>query len=321
MISVIIPARNASATIGATLSSLAGDRILIGEVLLIDDSSDDDTVAIASEAARSHGLPLTVTSVRLGNAGAARNAGLALARGDQIFFLDADDEVTPGGIALLHNALRAKPEAGLAVGASVHRLSRAAKVKLPGSYGADSRDNARRYLANELRSITVGSALVTAQAASGIRFPEKVGLDEDTLYWAAVLTRASVATIEQPVLVYNLDEARMAQRFVTNPRKVFLDIALQVNALAALGIDKNTLQGRKAFIAQRIARHLLRRKRYREASAIMRAVRARPQFRSSLKTLQYRVRIWAGRAAQFFRQGKASEDGALAPGPNTDAGR
>lgn len=301
MISVIIPARNASATIGATLSSLARDKALIGEVLLIDDGSDDDTVAIASDIARSHELPLKITSVRRGNAGAARNAGLAQATGDKIFFLDADDEVTPGGIALLRDALRAKSGAGLAVGASVHKLSRADKVKLPGNYGADARDNARRYLANELRSITVGSALVTAEATRGVRFPEKIGLDEDTLYWAAILTRVSVATIEQPVLVYNLDEARMAQRFISNPRRVFLDIALEVNRLAAFGIDKNTLQMRKAFIAQRMVRHLIRRNRYRDAAGMMRAVRGKSGgVGLGLKALRYRFRIVAGRIAQLF---------------------
>ena len=56
MISVVIPARNAAATIGVTLSSLAADRTLIGEILLIDDSSDDDTVARAVEAARASGI-------------------------------------------------------------------------------------------------------------------------------------------------------------------------------------------------------------------------------------------------------------------------
>ena len=106
-----------------------------------------------------------------------------------------------------------------------------------------------------------------------MRFPESIGLDEDTLYWAAVLTRVSVATIRAPVLHYNLDEARMVQRFVSNPRKVFLDIALELNRLAAFGIEKGTLQKRKAFIALRIARQLIRRRRYREAEAMLRIVR------------------------------------------------
>lgn len=317
MISVIIPARNAAATIGVTLSSLAADRTLIGEILLIDDASDDDTVARAEEAARAHALPLKVTRVRFGNAGAARNAGLAQMRGDHIFFLDADDEVMPGGVGILLDALRANPWAGLAVGASVHRASRADKLKLPGSYGGDRQENSRRYLANEVRSITIGSALVAAGATADIRFPERIGLDEDTLYWAAVLTRVLVAAVEQPVLFYNLDETRMARRFISNPRKVFLDIALELNGLAAFGIDRSTLQERKAFIAQRIARHLIRRNRYVEAAGMMRAGKMQAGFRSGLRSFRYGMRTGVGRAAQSlgYRKPVVRREAPTAPVP------
>src|SRR5690242_15819051 len=101
MISIVIPARNAAASIGVTLSSLVTDKALIGEILLIDDGSEDDTVARARDTARAHELPLKVTSIRLGNAGAARNAGLAQVQGDYVFFLDADDELIPGSLGRL----------------------------------------------------------------------------------------------------------------------------------------------------------------------------------------------------------------------------
>ena len=108
--------------------------------------------------------------------------------------------VIPGAVTLLRDALRANPQAGLAVGASIHRASEADKLKIPSDYGSDRQENARKYLANDLRSITVGSALVAASEAAAIRFPESIGLDEDTLYWAAILTRVSVTTIDRPVL-------------------------------------------------------------------------------------------------------------------------
>ena len=173
MISVIIPARNAAATIGATLSSLVADKTLIHEILLIDDGSDDGTVSKAWEAAHRHALPLNVTRVQRGNAGAARNAGLAQVRGAHVFYLDADDEVIPGGLTLLREALRSNPEAGLAVGSSIHRASRADKLKIPRSYSDDRIENARKYLSNELRSIAIGSALIAAAEAAAIRFPKR----------------------------------------------------------------------------------------------------------------------------------------------------
>jgi len=118
---VIIPARNAAATIEAALRSLAPDRHLILEVMLIDDGSDDRTAAIATDSAARHGLPLEVVSGRFGGAGAARNASMARASGKYLFFLDADDELVEGGLALLRDALERNPQAGLAIGASIRR--------------------------------------------------------------------------------------------------------------------------------------------------------------------------------------------------------
>lgn len=140
MISVIIPARNAAATINATLSSLIADKNLIHEILLIDDGSDDGTVPNAWEAAHRHALPLNVTRVQRGSAGAARNVGLAQVRGEHVFYLDADDEVIPGGLTLLHEALRRDPKAGLAVGSSIHRGSRGDKLKVPHRFGRSHRE-------------------------------------------------------------------------------------------------------------------------------------------------------------------------------------
>ncbi|MBL8576554.1 MAG: glycosyltransferase family 2 protein [Mesorhizobium sp.] len=313
-ISVIIPARNASSTIACTLSSLDHDKALIREILLVNDGSQDDTAAVARKAADLHGLPLAVIDVGFSNPGAARNAGLDRALGDRLFFLDADDEVIPGGIKLLTDALEASPTAGLAVGASIHRGQAAHKLKLPGTYGSDSALNAERYLLNEIRSITVGSALVTAEAAVGVRFPESINLDEDTIYWAAILSRCLVTTITQPVLAYNLDEARMSRRFVSNPQGVFGGISVELDKLRTLGITEEVLQKRKSFISMRIVRHLTRQRRFREASEMMRVSRIYGGGGlQDLKALQYNLRIWRGYAAGIFGFGKAGKAGNASP--------
>ena len=93
---------------GATLRSLIPDSRLIEEILLVDDGSDDQTASIALDSAQRYGLPVEVVSVSLGSAGAARNIGIARARGKAIFFLDADDELIEGGLSLLHEALLQK---------------------------------------------------------------------------------------------------------------------------------------------------------------------------------------------------------------------
>ncbi|WP_434724979.1 glycosyltransferase [Mesorhizobium sp. RIZ17] len=297
-ITVVIPARNAAATLDTVLGSLVADRPVIREILVIDDGSDDRTAAVAKESAQSRGLPLDVVSVRLGSAGAARNVGIERASGTSIFFLDADDEVLPGSLSLLGSALAGQPLAGLAVGASIRRAKgRPDKLKTPHGYGPDRRQNTRRYLRNELWPIAMGSALVAGWATAGIRFPETIGLDEDTCYWASLLARADIVAIETPVLLYHHDEARMARRFITAPRKTFLAIARELNGLAAAGVEQGPLQWRKAWIAQRIARQLIKHRMFADAAGMMRAVKAHRELGRSWKAAQYLARIRFGRLA------------------------
>jgi glycosyltransferase involved in cell wall biosynthesis len=96
-VSVIIPARNAGATIGAQLEALARQEANIPwEVVLVDNASTDDTVAVASNyEAR---LPtLRIVGATAGNGpGYARNVGAEAARGEALLFCDAYDVVAAG---------------------------------------------------------------------------------------------------------------------------------------------------------------------------------------------------------------------------------
>ncbi|TPN89781.1 glycosyltransferase [Mesorhizobium sp. CU2] len=298
-ISVVIPAKNAAATIEAALGSLVPDKALILEILVIDDGSDDRTAAVATSCAQRHGLPVDVLSVRLGSAGAARNAGIAQAKGAFIFFLDADDAVMPGSLSLLHAALTGRAGAGIATGASIRRTEgRPDKLKTPHGYGPDKRRNASRYLRNELWPIAMGSALVAKWATADVRFPEAIGLDEDTCYWTALLARADVVAIDAPVLLYNHDEERMTRRFVAAPRETFVAVAKELGRLTAAGVDRDALQWRKAWVAQRIARQLIKHRMFKDAAGMMRAVLAHRELGRGWKALQYRGRILLGRLSR-----------------------
>src|SRR4051795_2963793 len=101
LISVLIPARNAEATIAAQIYSLRSQTYDgLWEAILVNNGSTDSTVKLALDAAG--GLPLRVVdaSERPGLS-YARNVGVASARGDFVAFCDADDEVAPGWLAAL----------------------------------------------------------------------------------------------------------------------------------------------------------------------------------------------------------------------------
>jgi glycosyltransferase involved in cell wall biosynthesis len=91
MVSVIVPAYNAAASVAEAIDSALAQSYPDLEVIVVDDSSDDDTPAIL----RSYGPRITVHRQENRGVSAARNTGARLAHGEWIAFLDADDVWTP----------------------------------------------------------------------------------------------------------------------------------------------------------------------------------------------------------------------------------
>ena len=89
-LSVIIPCYNAQKYLPACLESLLSQSMRDFEAILIDDGSKDDTAAIAMQYAS---VDERIRFIRQENAGvsAARNAGLRIAQGEWVLFVDADD--------------------------------------------------------------------------------------------------------------------------------------------------------------------------------------------------------------------------------------
>ncbi len=100
-LTVLMPSWNAAATIEAAIASVLEERTVPLECLVVDDGSTDGTPdlveAIAEADPRVVLLPLPANQ----GVSNARNAGLAIARGEWLAFLDADDRLLPGGVAAL----------------------------------------------------------------------------------------------------------------------------------------------------------------------------------------------------------------------------
>jgi teichuronic acid biosynthesis glycosyltransferase TuaG len=86
-VSVIVPTYNSAATIRATLDSILRQTHPAAEILVMDDGSTDDTVAILNSYASQ------IISFRQANSGpsAARSALIEKANGELIAFIDSDD--------------------------------------------------------------------------------------------------------------------------------------------------------------------------------------------------------------------------------------
>ena len=96
-ISIIIPLYNAEKFISDCLDSLLAQTFKDFEVIIIDDCSTDNSAAIVENYRKkfSGRLTLSRTKKNSGCAGIPKNMGFNFSRGEYVFFLDADDAITP----------------------------------------------------------------------------------------------------------------------------------------------------------------------------------------------------------------------------------
>jgi glycosyltransferase involved in cell wall biosynthesis len=108
-VSVIVPMRNSEATIGDTLDSLLAQTDPHFELIVSDNGSSDRSVAIA-EGYRDkfENMRIIDASISPGS-GFARRAGVEVAVGDLLIFVDSDDVVSENYVEAMAGALRKTP--------------------------------------------------------------------------------------------------------------------------------------------------------------------------------------------------------------------
>lgn len=113
LLSVVMPCHDHGRYVSEAVSSVLGEAAdgVELEVILVDDhSSDAQTLDVLSALERAHGAVRLLRNRGTPGPAAARNVGIAAARGEWVAFLDADDVWVPGGLAARWRVVEACPD-------------------------------------------------------------------------------------------------------------------------------------------------------------------------------------------------------------------
>ncbi len=102
--SVIIPVYNAEKYIGECIKSVITQTSKVDEIILVNDGSSDNSGVLCDAYAKKDSR-IKVIHKENGGAATARNAGLDVASGDYLMFVDGDDVLHPQTIEILYNLL------------------------------------------------------------------------------------------------------------------------------------------------------------------------------------------------------------------------
>ncbi|WP_219466202.1 glycosyltransferase family 2 protein [Nonomuraea rhizosphaerae] len=111
LVTVVVPNYNYAPTLGRCLRAIREQTYSPLEILVADDCSTDDSVAVA----KSMGVKV-VSPSRNGGQAVARNLGAAHARGEILFFVDSDLVIEPDAVANAVAILDADPKVGAICG-------------------------------------------------------------------------------------------------------------------------------------------------------------------------------------------------------------
>ena len=104
-VSVIIPVFNSEKYLSVCLESVLIQTLQDFEVIVVDDCSKDNSVAVAENFLEKFGGRLKIISLpkNSGSGSVPRNIGLKFSCGKYIFFMDNDDLLTPDALETLYN--------------------------------------------------------------------------------------------------------------------------------------------------------------------------------------------------------------------------
>lgn len=272
-ISIIIPVYNAAESLPACIDGLLQQDFTDFELILVDDASTDNTAALCHAAAAAHARVRCHSLARNAGQGVARNAGLALAQGQYILFVDADDTIQPHALDAIYTCVQ-NEDADVVVYGYTVVASDAVRTYIPANhYSAKELLQAKDFFPAPWNKIFRRSFIEQHK----LHFPASRSAEDVAFIFKTLVCQPRVAACCQTLYTYNfhvgnishqlarrsdafislldiqafLRQHRMEADYAPQFRKVIVDFALRhpmhLFLIASLVRGKNRAQNLRAF--------------------------------------------------------------------------
>ena len=221
LVSVIVPVYNVEPWLEECLQSIAAQTLEDFEVIVVDDGSTDASGRIADRFS-SEDVRFTVIHQANGGVSSARNAGIDIAKGKYLSFVDSDDYLEP---TMLEKLVHAAEEQGTAIamcdyaegdGSTWKRLDIFKDVR------EEVLDEHRFWLGcygvNPGAYIYIWNKLFRSDAFSSVRFAEGFICEDQIIALDLYHGKASIAIVRDALYSYRIRKSGNSRAGYLNPR-------------------------------------------------------------------------------------------------------
>ncbi len=206
LVSIVIPNYNYGRFLAEAIESALAQTYPHIEVIVVDDGSTDDSCRVLESFG---GLIRTLFQENRGPA-AARNAGVRVASGANVQFLDADDVLLPRAVERLLEVLQAHPECGLVSGIA---------IKPSESSGIAAQEGSKKISFISFEDLVLQNSLVTSCTLARREVLIQNGLfDEDRAWqsiedyfmWLRISRTSGVCLLVEPLVRYRIHASNIS---------------------------------------------------------------------------------------------------------------
>ena len=189
-LSIIIPLYNNAHNLNRTIDSLLIQKAFF-EIILVDDGSKDESTVICDNYVNKN-KNIRVIHKKNGGVSSARNAGIDIANGMYVMFVDAGDEIASGALEVLENAVLQNDEPDVIsysftycyADINIPAQEVAKEIIINGERAIENFFNNSFYAGNVWQSIYKKTTI------NNIRFDKNLFMGEDQVFLVDVLKRS-----------------------------------------------------------------------------------------------------------------------------------
>ena len=231
LVSVVAPCYNVAPFIAETIRSVIAQTYQNWELILIDDGSQDRLAEAVQPFLQDARIQFHVQKNQ--GVSAARNNGIALAKGDVIAFLDSDDVLVPEALHRQLEVFQKYPDVGVS-GAGYIRIDvNGQPIGSRVSGGKDFYGWASASFVSCVLSIPVTAAVVRKsvceqlKSEQGYLFDESIpSLAEDFDFWLRCSALTPFYRIRDPLFLYRIWEGSASSIVLWKRQEVVLNVII-----------------------------------------------------------------------------------------------